>query len=147
MTAKSAWIRTASAAIVACGLGFAGVSSSLAAADPLEGRITELHQKLNITADQEKLWKAVAETMRGNAEASRKLVGERRANEATMTAADDLHAYADIAEAHAKHVRKLAKAFDALYAAMSDDQKKVADQVFRDHKGKAVAAAASDGSK
>lgn len=105
----------------------------------LESRISSLHDQLKITADQEKKWQAVAKIMRTNAEASHALVTEKRKDEANLTAVADLNAYADIAEAHAKHVRKLAKVFSELYDSMSDDQKKVADDVFRQHKQKSSA--------
>src|SRR5882762_10178097 len=75
----------------------------------LETRINELHQKLQISPDQETKWKNVVKVMHDNAESSNALVIDRRKDEATMTAEADLNAYADIAEAHAKHVRKLAK--------------------------------------
>ena len=88
------------------------------------------------TPDQEKKWDAVAKVMRSNAESSRAQVMEKRKDEATMTAVADLNAYADIAEAHAKHVRKLAKVFAELYDTMTPDQKKTADEVFREHKRK-----------
>jgi hypothetical protein len=45
-----------------------------------------------------------------------------------------LNAYADIAQAHANGVKKLAGAFSGLYSVMSDDQKKQADEVFS-HRG------------
>jgi len=102
----------------------------------LETRISTLHDQLKITADQEKKWQAVAKVMRSNAEASHALVMEKRKDEANLTAVADLNAYADIAEAHAKHVRKLAKVFSDLYDSMSADQKKAADDVFREHKQK-----------
>jgi queuine/archaeosine tRNA-ribosyltransferase len=102
----------------------------------LETRISDLHQKLQITPEQEDKWKAVAKVMRTNAEASRSLVEEKRKDEANLTAVADLNAYADIAEAHARHVRHLAKVFAALYDSMNDDQKKAADEVFREHKRK-----------
>ncbi|HMA51978.1 MAG TPA: Spy/CpxP family protein refolding chaperone [Magnetospirillaceae bacterium] len=102
----------------------------------LESRISSLHDQLKITADQEKKWQAVTKVMRSNAEASHALVMEKRKDEASLTAVADLNAYADIAEAHAKHVRKLAKVFAELYDSMNADQKKVADDVFREHKQK-----------
>jgi hypothetical protein len=70
-------------------------------------------------------------------------VQDRRKNEATISAEADLNAYADIAELHAKHVRKLAKVFASLYDSMTPDQKKVADQVFHEHKQKAADQAAA----
>ena len=102
----------------------------------LESRISSLHDQLKITADQEKKWQSVANVMRSNAKESHELVMEKRKDEANLTAVADLNAYADIEEAHAKHVRKLAKVFGELYGAMSADQKKVADQVFHEHKQK-----------
>jgi hypothetical protein len=100
----------------------------------LETRISTLHEQLQITPDQEKKWQAVAKTMRRGAEESRSLVMEKRKDEATLTAVADLNAYAEIADAHAKHARHLAKVFATLYDSMSDDQKKIADEVFRKHK-------------
>jgi len=133
--------RTLSAVLVAASLvavpAFAQAPAGGGHNNGLETRISDLHQKLQITPEQETKWKAVAKVMHSNAEASRALVEEKRKDEASMTAVADLNAYADIAEAHAKHVRKLAKVFAELYDTMSDDQKKVADQVFQEHKRKA----------
>ena len=132
--------RTLSAVLVAASLvavpAFAQAPAGGGHNNGLETRISDLHQKLQITPEQETKWKAVAKVMQTNAEASRALVEEKRKDEATMTAVADLNAYADIAEAHAKHARKMAKVFTELYNTMSDDQKKVADEVFRAHKRK-----------
>lgn len=100
----------------------------------LETRISDLHSQLQITPEQESKWQAVAKVMHANAEASRKAVEEKRKDEANLTAVADLNAYAEIADAHAKHARHLAKVFATLYDSMSDDQKKIADEVFRKHK-------------
>jgi methyl-accepting chemotaxis protein len=54
----------------------------------------------------------------------------------TMTAADNVKSYAEVSAEHAKEMQKLVPAFQALYDTMSDSQKHVADQVFRnDAKG------------
>ncbi len=103
-------------------------------ADAVEARIAELHKKLGITAGQEAHWAQVTQVMRDNAKENVALIAAKRKNEATMTASEDLHAYAEIAQTHADHAKKLADAFDTLYATMSDSQKKTADQVFREHK-------------
>jgi hypothetical protein len=102
--------------------------------DPVEARIHDLHEKLQITASQEGQWDGVAKTMRSNAKALETLVREKRKNEQDMTAIEDLRAYQEIAQAHARATAKLADAFEVLYQTMSDDQKKVADAVFRQHK-------------
>lgn len=102
--------------------------------DPVEARIADLHDKLHITDAQTADWNAVAQTMRDNAREIEALVKEKRQNEKTMTAIDDMHAYEQIAQAHADGVKKLSAAFETFYASMSDEQKKVADEVFREHK-------------
>jgi hypothetical protein len=83
----------------------------------------------------------LAETMRENAIDLDRAIDKREANVASATAIDDLNAYADVAQAHANGVKKLASAFSQLYSVMSDDQKKEADEVFShgSHEGKKVA--------
>lgn len=99
--------------------------------DRVEERINSLHQQLHITAAQETQWSAVAQAMRDNAKAIRDLVKDRRAKGGTMNAVDDLRSYEAIADAHADGLKKLIPAFEALYSSMSDDQKKIADTLFR----------------
>jgi hypothetical protein len=97
--------------------------------DPVETRITQLHDQLKITAAQEAKWKAVAQVMRDNAKAMDALM-KKRAPGAPMSALDDLKSYHEFTEAHAKGLKKLITAFEALYTAMPAPQKKNADQVF-----------------
>ena len=103
-----------------------------------EKHIKDLHAKLKITAAEETQWAVVAKTMRESANDLDQVVDKRQAMIATATAIDDLNAYGAIAQAHADSVKKLSTAFAPLYASMSDDQKKVADEVFtqRGHEGK-----------
>jgi periplasmic protein CpxP/Spy len=107
----------------------------------VERHITDMHAKLKITAAEESQWKEVAETMRENAKDMDKAIDKRDLSLAGATAIDDLNAYADIAQAHAKGVKKLASAFSELYSKMTPDQKKEADEIFshRNHEGKKVA--------
>jgi LTXXQ motif family protein len=100
-------------------------------ADRVEARIKSLHDGLKITAAQEPQWQAVADVMRENARAVGALIEEREAKAKTETAVDDLHAYSAIADAHAAGIKKLAAAFETLYASLSDAQKKEADSMFR----------------
>ena len=99
--------------------------------DRVEARIAELKTRLKITAAEEPLWNDVAQTMRDNAKAVDTLAKQRAADARTMTAVDDLNSFQAITQAHADGLKKLATTFSALYAAMSDDQKKNADAVFR----------------
>lgn len=104
------------------------------AIDPVETRIAQLHDKLQITEGQAGQWDNVARTMRSNAKAIEDLVATTHKNQMTMSAVDDLRAYQEIADAHARAARRMTTAFETLYATMSDDQKKLADAVFRQHK-------------
>jgi hypothetical protein len=97
----------------------------------VEARIKSLHDALHITAAQEPQWQAVADVMRDNAATTGALIQDRAAKVKTMTALDDLRSYGAIADAHAAGVKKLTTAFEPLYAALSDAQKKDADAVFR----------------
>jgi hypothetical protein len=100
----------------------------------VEKHIKELHATLKITSAEEPQWNEVAQTMRENARDLDRAIDKRDANVANATAIDDLNAYADIAQAHANGVKKLASAFAGLYSAMSDGQKKEANEVFS-HRG------------
>jgi protein CpxP len=97
----------------------------------VEQRITDLKAALKITPDQETKWNAVADAMRQNAGAMDKLVQDKRAKAATMTAVDDLETYQDFTKAHLDGLKNLTSAFKSLYDAMPADQKKNADQVFQ----------------
>jgi hypothetical protein len=98
--------------------------------DPVETRITQLHDQLKITSAQETKWKAVAQVMRDNARSMDALMKKRSQAAAPMSAVDDLKSYREFTEAHAKGLQKLITAFEALYNAMPAAQKKNADQVF-----------------
>jgi hypothetical protein len=98
--------------------------------NPVEARITELHAKLAITSAQEDLWSHVTQVMRDNEQAMESLHRTRSERATTMTAIEDVKSYAAIAEAHADGLKKFAPVFEALYASMSDAQKKNADTLF-----------------
>jgi protein CpxP len=106
-------------------------SASPAHADSVEARIKELHAKLKITQAQEDLWTNVTQVMRDNAQTYHALIKVRSENAKTMTAIDDLKSYGNVADAHAEGLKKFIPVFGALYASMSDAQKKNADTIFR----------------
>ena len=103
--------------------------------DRVEARITDLHTKLHITADQTAPWNDFAATMRDNAKTTRAVLADNSQNAATMTAVDSLRSYQKLAQAHVDGLARLIPAFETLYATMSDDQKKTADAMFR-HSGR-----------
>lgn len=101
--------------------------------DRVEERISDLHEKLHITPDQETEWKSVAQIMRDNAKDVRSTIDEKNQNQESMTAVDDLRVYQKRAQAHVEGLGRLIPAFDALYAKMSYEQKKNADTIFSGH--------------
>jgi uncharacterized phage infection (PIP) family protein YhgE len=107
-------------------------SSHQAAAskDRIEERITDLHKKLHVTADQQGLWDDMAQVMRANAQKMRDNVADRTANLKSMNAVDDLRSYQKITDEHADGLKRLIPSFEALYAKMSPAQQKNADRVF-----------------
>jgi hypothetical protein len=106
-------------------------------ADRVEARIKQLHDALHITDAQAAQWNAVAQIMRDNANAMDKLLKDRAATIQTASAVDDLNSYRTLADAHAEGLHKFVPAFETLYASLSDDQKKAADELFRSHQRRA----------
>jgi hypothetical protein len=104
-----------------------------AAAETLDQRIASLHDKLQITANQEELWMPVAQTMRDNSAEIQKLVVAKKAQSpANMTALDDMMNYQAFAQAHVDGLKRLNATFKRLYNSLPDAQKAVADETFRD---------------
>jgi hypothetical protein len=99
----------------------------------VEARIAYLHTKLNITPEQETLWKDVAQVMMDNAKTMDDLIKARTENTATMTPVDDLKSYSEIAQAHADGLAQFIPVFESLYNSMSDAQKSNAAKLFRHH--------------
>jgi hypothetical protein len=104
--------------------------------ETVETRIADLKTKLKITDAQSSQWEAVAAVMRDNANEAQARYDEREANGGEATAIDDLKHYAAAAQGHADGLKKMEAAFETLYTAMSDDQKKNADAVFAQHEGR-----------
>ncbi len=96
----------------------------------VEAHINELRNELKITTAQEPQWSSVAKTMRQNAEDIDRAIDKREDTIRTATAVENLNSYADVVQAHAAAVKRLADSFSALYSEMSDSQKKTADEIF-----------------
>jgi protein CpxP len=134
----SSYAQSTAAAETAAPSGAATTSATTTAsanADvKVERHIKDLRAKLKITSAEESQWDAVAQAMRVSAGELDAAIGKRQATMKTATAVEDLNAYEAIARSHADGVKRLSEAFAPLYAAMSVDQKKVADDVFAQHK-------------
>jgi hypothetical protein len=95
----------------------------------IEGRLAFLKTELKIIDAQLPLWNAFAQAMRDNASTMHAMPHPimRMNNAATLP--DKLAADETMLTAHLEAVRKLKAAADPLYAALSADQKKTADEI------------------
>jgi protein CpxP len=101
------------------------------AEERVEQRIKELHSQLQITPAEEPQWNEFAQVMRENARDMDQAFMQRAQRFPTMNAVQNMQSYEQISEQHAQRVQKLVPAFQKLYDAMPDQQKRLADQVFR----------------
>jgi periplasmic protein CpxP/Spy len=101
------------------------------ALDPMAQRINYLHGRLRITPAQETLWAGLTQVMRDNATALAPLLRERFQATQGGNAIEMLGAGEKLDAAQLDGLRKFIAAFQALYDSMSDEQKKIADYVFR----------------
>ena len=93
----------------------------------IERQISDLRKRLNITPQQQPQFDAFAQAMRQNAQTMEPLMQEQQQG-ANRNAVDDLKAAAKFAEAEADALKRLLTPLQSLYDALSDQQKKVADQ-------------------
>jgi periplasmic protein CpxP/Spy len=98
----------------------------------VEQHINALHAKLQITSAQQPQWDQFIQVMRDNAHDMDQTFQTRIQSMPTMTAAENMQSYAQVAAAHSQDMQKLSSAFQTLYGTMSDSQKQTADQVFRE---------------
>jgi periplasmic protein CpxP/Spy len=98
----------------------------------VEQHIAQQKTQLHITAAQEPQWDQFAQVMRDNAQDMSRSFEQRGSRLSTMNAAENMQSYADMAQQHAQDMQKLAAAFQTLYSGLSPDQKKLADNMFRE---------------
>src|SRR5271166_912575 len=131
--------RLAPAAVAALLFPPAAASSPIAghpvpgktAAERVEHRINELNAQLRITPTEQQQWDQFAAVMREHARDMERAFMQRAPQFQSMNAVQNMESYEQIAEAHAQHLQKLVPAFQNLYNTMPDQQKRLADQVFR----------------
>ena len=114
----------------------APVSRAQKHADFVEKRINDLHAQMKITSQQAPQWDAFAQTMRDNATKTDQAFRDRAHKLPSDSADDAMKSYAELAQLHADNMQKLAASFSALYATLSDEQKKIADPLFRNEQAK-----------
>ena len=97
----------------------------------VENHIKQLHAQLRITLAEQPQWDQFVQIMRENARDMDQAFMQRAQQYPTMNAMQNMQSYEQIVEAHVQHLQKLVPAFDNLYDAMPEQQKKLTDQVFR----------------
>jgi hypothetical protein len=101
----------------------------------VEGRLAFLKTEIKITSAQLPLWNAVADAIRANAKTMSGMMpggmmsGGMMGNWETGTLPDKLTLREKMMTAHLDALRKFKAAADPLYAALSPEQKKTADQL------------------
>ena len=100
------------------------------AVEHTEARIKELQGELKITEAQEVLWNNFTQVMRENAKEMDALTKDRAESSKTMNAVERMKFYSQITEARLAQQKKLIPPFEALYAGLSDEQKKITDTIF-----------------
>jgi hypothetical protein len=95
----------------------------------VEGRIAFLKVELKITDAQQPLWNAVADAMRATAKGMADMANGMTMMGTAATLPDKLAMHEKMMAAHLDALRKLRVAVEPLYAALSDDQKKTADEL------------------
>jgi periplasmic protein CpxP/Spy len=98
-----------------------------------ERRIADLHSRLHITAEQTQQWDQLAQVMRQNATELEQTNRQRAEKLGSMSAVDNVQSFAQLEQQRANDMQRVVPALQTLYAALSDQQKALADQLFRDY--------------
>ena len=109
--------------------GMGGMPMMPAMAGHVEGRLAFLKTELKITEAQLPLWNAVADAIRANAKGMGEISGGMMGASPAATLPDKLAAREKMMTAHLEALRELKAVVDPLYAALSDEQKKTADEL------------------
>ena len=112
-------------------MGRDGMSMMGAMARHVEGRLAFLKTELKITDAQLSVWNAVADAIRANAKSMTEMMSGAMmgSSQTTATLPEKLALREKMMTAHLEALRRLKTAVDPLYAALSDEQKKTADEL------------------
>jgi len=99
--------------------------------DLVQARLAELRENLAITPAQLPQWEAYAKTTHDNATEMHTRFRQRLTQFSTMDAATNMNDYAAVSELRAVQLRRVAVSFQALYATLSPQQQRSADEALR----------------
>jgi len=106
-----------------------GMGGMAMMAGHVEGRLAFLKTELKITDAQLPLWNAVSDAIRANAKSMAAMSGGMTGSSQTATLPETLALREKMMTAHLEALHRLKAAVDPLYAALSDEQKKTADEL------------------
>ena len=109
--------------------GMSGMPMMTAMAGHVEGRLAFLKVELKITEAQLPLWNAVADAIRANAKGMVAMSDAMMGSTQASALPDKLALREKMMTAHLDALRRFKAAVDPLYAALSDEQKKTADEL------------------
>ena len=110
-------------------MGREGMAGMRMMAGHVEGRLAFLKTELKITDAQLSLWNAVADAIRANAKSMGEMPGGMMGSPQAATLPDKLALREKMMTAHLEALRRFKAAADPLYVALSDEQKKTADEL------------------
>lgn len=110
--------------------GMGGMRMMAAMTEHVEGRLAFLKTELKITDAQMPLWNSFAEAVRTNAKTMEHIMqGGMMGTSQSASVPEKVAMCEKMMSAHLEALRKLKAAVDPLYAALSDEQKKTADEI------------------
>ena len=116
--------------------GIAGMGMMTAMAGHVDGCLAFLNAELKITEAQLPLWNAVADAIRANAKGMTEMMsGGMMGASQTTTLPDKLATREKMMTAHLDALHRFKAAVEPLYAALSDEQKKTADELLMGRMG------------
>jgi len=113
-----------------------GHHREVSAARHIDGRIAYMKAELKITPAQEAQFNRLAQAMRDNAAAKDQAIEKLRADRGQpKNAVERLELRQQFAAERSQQSQRFLDAFKPLYASLSDDQKKAADEMLSRHGG------------
>ncbi|MBV9758212.1 MAG: Spy/CpxP family protein refolding chaperone [Alphaproteobacteria bacterium] len=100
-------------------------------AEWVQRQLDRLHRQLKLTQPQEAAWAQFADTTLGNVRQIDDLYKDRAQHFEAMSAVDNVKNYQSIIQHEAEGLGRRAAALQALYDALSPEQKQAADRFFR----------------
>lgn len=125
------FLANANSSFAATGKKKSPAAAVTSAVDHTEARIKQLKSALTITEDQEELWTSFTQVMRENAKDMDAVTKAKAENSKTMNSVERMKFHSQVTEAQLTHMKKLIPPFEALYDSLSDEQKKITDNIFR----------------